>query len=427
MIEFFEKIESAVDKYAMEIIEWTKSLVRFDSENRPPDGNEAESQVFIADECAKLGLEVDKFNPTDVEGIESHESFLPERNYPAGRDNVVACWRGTGKGKSILFSGHVDVAPYEPDDWKVCRPYEPVVKDGRLYGRGSADMKGGLSAAFWAVKILREVGFEPGGDILFESVVDEEFAGGNGTLAARLRGYNTDLVVVAEPTQMRLCPASFGAFLFDLTIKGQAGMPYLGTEIPNPANGAGRVIEFLRELEEKWQQQYSHPLFVRDAEKPKIMVWEIDSTRPGEFTQLGTPLQVKLSCVIWCYPGVSEEQIRLRFEESLSEMYQVDPIVKSLKVEVTPTYHFVKPWETELTEPIKKAIETTFGNPVITGAPYSCDLGVYGDAGIPAVLYGPRCDNLHAPDEWVNVDDILQVTRNFAKLAVLWSSGKDKS
>ena len=80
-----------------------------------------------------------------------------------------------------------------------------------------------------------------------------------------------------------------------------------------------------------------------------------------------------------------------------------------------------------MTEPIKKAVETAFGNPVITGAPYSCDLGIYGDAGIPAVLYGPRCDNLHAPDEWVNVDDILQVTRNFAKLAVLWSSGKDKS
>ena len=427
MSEFFEKIESAVDKHAGEIIEWTKSLVRFDSENRPPDGNEADAQVLIADQCCELGLEVNKFNPLEVNGIDEHESFLAERNYPVGRDNVVACWKGNGKGKSLLLSGHVDVAPYEPDDWKKCRPFEPVIKDGRLYGRGSADMKAGLAAAFWAIKILRQIGFQPGGDIIFESLVDEEFAGGNGTLAARLRGYNTDLAIVAEPTQMQLCPASFGAFLFDITIKGQAGMPYLGAEIPNPANGAARIIEFLKDLEGKWQQQYSHPLFTRDAEKPKILVWKVDSTRPGEFTQLGTPLQVKLSVVGWCYPGVSEEQIRLRFQEALNDKCQGDSVLSGLAVKITPTYHFVKPWETELTEPIKKAVETAFGNPVITGAPYSCDLGIYGDAGIPAFLYGPRCDNLHAPDEWVNVDDILQVTRNFAKLAVLWSSGKDKS
>jgi acetylornithine deacetylase len=427
MSDYLTRINEEVARYADDIIEWTQCLVRIPSENRPPHGAEAAAADFVAQQCTELGLEVDQFRPDEVEGITSHESFLSTRIYDAGRRNVVARWAGGGQGKSILFGGHTDVAPYEPDDWQVCRPYEPVIKEGRLYGRGSADMKSGLTAAFWAIKILREIGFEPGGDIIFETVVDEEFASGNGTLASRLRGYNTDLAILAEPTQMQLCPACLGAILFDLTIKGRAGMPYIGSEISNPVNGAARVIEHLRQLEKQWQQQYTHPLFDRPLEQPRTLVWKIDSTRPGEFTQMGTPLQVILSCIIWCYPGTTEQQVRQRFEESLEPLCKTDTVLKDLEVDVTPTYHFVKPWETNLGEPLRHALEKTYESgrmPVITGAPYSCDLGIYGQAGIPAILLGPRCDNLHAPDEWVNVEDILELTTIYARLAVHWCNTK---
>jgi len=209
----------AVRAHADEIVSWTEALIRFPSENRSPLGAEGPAQDFVADACHGRGWEVSRFRPDVIAGIRQHPSWLSGREY-AGRENVTARWRGSGRSKSVLLSGHIDVAPYEPDNWTVCRPFEPKRKGGRLYGRGAADMKGGLAAAFWAMRILQELGFEPAGDVLFESLVDEEFAGGNGTLAARLRGHNADLAIVGEPTRMRVCPACLGAFLGDLTITG---------------------------------------------------------------------------------------------------------------------------------------------------------------------------------------------------------------
>ena len=420
-----ETISKAVESRADEIIDWLKTAVRFPSENRPPDGNEGPFQEFIAEQCRTMDLELDVFSPEDVSDIQSHPYWLPSRNYDGGRKNVVARWRGSGQGKSILFSGHADVAPFEPDDWKVCRPYEPEIKDGRLYGRGSADMKGGLAAAFWAMRVLKELGFEPAGDVIFESLVDEEFAGGNGTLAARLRGHNVDLAVIPEPTQMQICPACFGALLGDLTITGQAGMPYTGTQIANPATGAARAIELFGIWQELWRAENSHPLFNEPGKELNALVWKIDSTRQGEFTQLGTPIQVKMSWVIWCHPGTTEEEFFGRFEAFWKEHAESDPVLRQFEVKLERTHHFVRPWETPTDDPgvqaVSVALESAGHSSSLSGAPFSCDLGVYGQVGqMPCALLGPHGGNLHAPDEWTSIEDILTLTVTFAQLVSSW-------
>lgn len=425
-----ETIRDAVQSRAEEIIEWTKALIRFPSENRPPNGNEAAVQKFIEDECRKLELGVDVFAPDEIPDIANHPSWLPGRIYDNDRQNVVARWKGKGDGKSILFSGHADVAPFEPDNWKSCRPYEPVVKDGRLYGRGSADMKGGLATAFWALRILQELGFEPAGDILFESVVDEEYASGNGTLASRLRGHNADLAIVAEPTCMQICPACFGAFLGELTLTGQAGMPYAGTAIPNPINGAARAIELFAEWEKQWRRENSHPLFNKPGKELNVLLWQVDSAKPGEFTQMGTPLATKISWIVWCHPGMTETEFYQRFRAYWEKHAKSDPALTPFELRLEPAYHFVKPWETPVDSPAVQAVVEAFSrcekHPDISGMQASCDLAIYGEVGrMPAVLLGPRGDNMHAPDEWVELEDILTLTKVYANIALTWCQKPD--
>ena len=420
-----ETIHAAVKQYADDIAAWTQTLVRFPSENRPPNGSEGEAQGFVADQCRALGLDVDVFSPEDVPGIQAHPSWLAGRCYDNDRNDVVARWQGSGGGRSLLLSGHIDVAPYEPDDWKCCRPYEPVTKDGKLYGRGAADMKGGLAAAFWAVRILKDLGYEPAGDVLFESVVDEEFAGGNGTLAARLGRHNADLAVIPEPTQMKVCPACFGALLGDLTITGQAGMPYTGTAISNPVDGAARAVQLFNKWQTDWRARNDHPMFRAPGQELNTIVWKIDSTRPGEFTQLGTPLQVKLSWVTWCHPGMSEEAFLGAFRAFWDEHIASDPALAPFDIRLEQTHHYVKPWETPVDDPGVKAIAAALESggcaAEITGFQASCDLAIYGEAGMPSVILGPRGGNLHAPDEWVEVEDLLTLTHVYADLIVRWS------
>ncbi len=423
-----ELIRKEVDKRKDQILEWTKTLICFQSENRPPDGMESEAQDFINEECKKLGFETDVFRPDEVDGITEHPSWLPGRNYPEGRVDVIAKWKGAGNGKSLLLSGHVDVAPFEPDNWKVTRPYEPLVKGDRLYGRGSADMKGGLAAAFWGLRILKELGFEPVGDVIFESLVDEEFAGGNGTLAARLKGYNTDLAVLSEPSRMEVCPACLGGFLGDLTLKGQAGMPFMGSTIPNPIYGASRAIKLFLEWQDKWRSMNSHPLFQEPGKQLNVVLWRIDSKRAGEFTQMGTPLITKISWITWCYPGMTEEEFYREFKAFWNHHAETDPNLKPFKIEIRPSYHFVRPWETDRSHPAVQEMIKTYNEymretPSVGGAPLSCDFAHYGDTGrMPCVILGPGGDNLHAPDEWVLLEDVYALCGVFALLTVNWCS-----
>jgi acetylornithine deacetylase len=425
---FGAAVHRAIDARRAEILDWTMKLIRFPSENRPPSGNEGDAQEFLAAECRKLGWDPQMFLPTDVPGIQKHPYWLAGREYPTGRRNLAARWPGSGKGRSILFSGHMDVAPFEPDNWRVCRPFEPRVLDGRLYGRGSADMKGGIAAVFWALKILSESGFTPGGDIIFESIVDEEFAGGNGTLAGRLSGFNADLAVLTEPTRMQICPACLGAFLGDITIRGRAGMPYMGSAIANPVFAASRVIALFREWQEEWRRANFHPLFQEKGKELNVVLSSISSTVPGEFTQMGIPLLATVSWIIWCYPGMTEPEFYRKFRAFWQPIFESDPDLAPFTVDLAPTYHHVRPWETQSDHPgVLSAVEAfqsvTGTAPVVGGAPFSCDLGVYGDPGrMPCFILGPRGDNLHAPDEWVLLEDIYTLTEVFADLAVRWSA-----
>ena len=418
-----EKLRQEIEKKEKDIVNWLKKLVSYSSENRFPFGNEGAAQKFIEKECLNIGLKTDVFSPEEVAGIKEDPFWLEGRDYSGYRKNVVAIWEGKNPefSKSLLFSGHVDVAPHEPDNWKICRPFEPIESNGRLYGRGAVDMKGGIAAQFWAIKILKDCGFEPGGNVLFESVVDEEFAGGNGTLASRLKGYNADMAILSEPTNMNICNASLGAFLGEFVLKGEPGMPFLGNIVSNPIEGITSVIEHFKIWERHWNSINSHKQFKKSNEALKLLLWDIDSKISGKFAQMGSPAAVKISWVIWSYPGTTEEYFYNKFRYFWERVFKEDDVLKFFKFEINPSFHYVRPWETGLENPALQKFSDIYRRylkvePEVIGANISCDMAVYGDQGkMPVIIIGPRGGNIHNPDEWVLLQDIYGLTGLFAQ------------
>ena len=167
-----------------------------------------------------------------------------DRDY-RGRHNLVARLTGTGRGRSLLLSGHVDTVPTGPTPWRLS-PWSGAIRRGRLYGRGSWDMKGGLAAQCAVAIALRKAGLRPGGDLIVESVVDEEFAGGGGTLAGRLHGTTADACAIAEPTNEAVLRASRGGHFFDIVCRaGDPSAYFSKDEVVSPAVPLGRVLGWI--------------------------------------------------------------------------------------------------------------------------------------------------------------------------------------
>jgi len=131
---------------------------------------------------------------------------------------------------------------------------------------------------------------------------------------------------------------------------------------------------------------------------------------------------------VWCYPGMSEEEFYRCFRNFWNNHTASDKKIKSFNFEMTPTYHYVRSWETSIEDPAVKAVAEAFSDytekkPEIAGAPFSCDLALYGDVGnMPSVILGPHGDNLHAPDEWVLIEDIFTLAGIAALLITKWCS-----
>jgi acetylornithine deacetylase len=146
---------------------------------------------------------------------------------------------------------------------------------------------------------------------------------------------------------------------------------------------------------------------------------------------MGTPLLAKVAWIVWCHPGATEQGFYRRFRAFWQERGARDPALRPFQLELERTYHFVKPWETPTGSVAVKAVARAFeryvrSQPRIGGAAFSCDLGIYGEVGrMPAILLGPRGDNLHAPDEWVELEDLLSLTGTYATLAAEWSGLSD--
>jgi len=422
-----KQIDTEVGRRTDELLGFIMDLVRIPTVNQPPCGDEAAGQHFLANALKNLGFIIDIFDCTDVEGFERHPLYWPGIELK-GRPNMVATWRGTGGGRSLLFSSHMDVCPAVPMPWEKGDPFVPYVEGGKLFGRGAGDMKGGMAAAFMAIRILHDLGFSPRGDIIFESVVDEEFAGANGTLACRLRGYKADLCINPEPTNMVICPATLGAKIFRITVPGTAGMPYTGQLLYNPVFALGKVINILRQFETVWNQRFEDDPRFRDRRIPlNAILWQVKAGELAPQEQMGTPKDAWVSVAVQTPPGVSEEEFDAVFNDFFWRSVRNDPEIAEHRPLVEKTYRYMHTADTPFSHPAVKAVshafeETTGKPPKVGVAPFSCDLFLFQRCKSgPAICFGPRSENLHAAEECVHIEDVVALTKIFARLIVTWT------
>lgn len=404
-----------------ELFAFAADLVRIPTENHPPTGDEGAGQEWLARKCREAGLSTELYELDSVPGFREHPDCWPRLF--AGRKNLIARWEGSGGGRSLLFSGHMDVVPAYPLPWDLHEPYEPVLEGGRLHGRGSADMKGGLAAAFHAIKVLKRSGHRPRGDVLFESVVDEEFGGANGTLAGRVRGDRADFAIVPEPTAMSICPASYGAKLVKIEVTGPSGMPYGAHGVYNPVFGLGRLIEALREFEERWNAvSPPHPLYA--SERLNVIIYKVQAGDARPDGQMTVPPGAWLSVIIQTRPPTTEAEIDAELERFLKKRLKDDPGLADHPPQISKEYRYMVPADTAADAPglrmLSECASALGLDCPVRGAPYSCDLFLFHRFGIPAVLLGPRGDNYHGKDEWVDAEDLVKLSALFGRAICTW-------
>jgi acetylornithine deacetylase len=272
-------------------------------------------------------------------------------------------------------------------------------------------MKGGLVCALTALEMLKEEGFKPRGDILFESVVDEEYASSAGSNSARLLGYNADFAVIFEPTGLIICPACLGSIVLKATIQGIAGMPYTGETILNPVYLMGDLIAIIREYDKKRVQETPVPPLWKDA--PQAVQLVITKVKAGDVRphgQLSTPIDAWIELVIQTYPNENMEKVFLEFNQFVNKHFS-RPDLLSVELE----YHYCpgsdQHPDTRGMDMLLTHAAGYTGKAKICGAMFACDLFAFTEYGkMPAVVFGPVGEKLHGPDEWVSISSMETVT-----------------
>lgn len=410
-------IDQWVDRHRDEMLEVIGELIRIPTENRPPVGDELAGQEFFHRLLTRYGAKTDLFYLHEVEGLTEHEAYWPGREY-ANRPNVVGTFTGSGGGRSLGFSSHMDTASRDPLPWEESEPFSGEIKGDRLYGRGSYDMKAALIASLYAVRAVREAGISLRGDVIVESVVDEEWGGSNGTLAARLRGYNPDAFVVPEPSHMVICPAHLGVRLFRITARGDAGMRFGGEGLANPVLAMNRVIEEFTKFAAERQAMPLPPVY-EGGDPPPIDIMGIHAEG------YGVPRECTLDFHLHCFLGETEVGVNEAVRQFVERM-QAHPDLEGVTLSVEPTSRFIEPTSIPVDHPIVEcaveAMEDVPGRePIVRGAPFACDAFIFNKySPSPALILGPGGARAHAADEYVLVEDLVDLVRIYARMIVAW-------
>lgn len=390
------RIRAAVDVDA--VVGLARDLVRIRSEN--PPGQETEVVEHLRGVFAGIGLgrgEVVEATP--------------------GRQNlIIGTGDGAASGKPVLLvNGHLDTVPVRPQAWR-SDPFGGQVHDGRLYGRGSADMKGGIAAAITALQVCRSIGVDLPCEVVFHLVADEELGGEHGTGALVERGLiAADACLDPEPTGLKLCLAERGLLFARITTRG---VPAHGSE---PSKGRSAIITaaaISQVLHDNEFPQQPHPLL-------GTTTCNVGMIRGGSGPNV-VPEECELRIDRRVLPGDTEEGVVRGIIDRISSLGLTAGSDYELEVE-----RFCEPSEIDAADPFVGQISNSFTTmtgrePGTTGLPFTTDARfMRNQLGIPSVVFGPgKLELAHVVDEYVEIESLMTAVAVYAHVFATFAGTK---
>ena len=371
------------------LVDLTRELIRFKTFNPPGD------ELLLAERLAER-----------MNGLGLDARVIP---FAQGRANVIGRVPGSGRRSALIFSGHLDTVPVGTEKWDH-DPLSGDIADGRIYGRGAADMKGGVAAMIMAASAVQNTGVQLKGDLVLALTAGEE-VDSIGAVHLLKEGLLIDAgaLVIAEPTALEVCSAEKGALWLEILIKGKAAhgsSPHLGKNAIVPMSA------FVRNLEQFFQPLLKHPLLG----SPTMNIATIE----GGFKTNVVPDQCRLTIDFRTVPEQNVTELKANVESLLRQTAEREGVEWDVRI-----INERESVGTSADDPFVKLFQESSrtvlgGESTVGGVSYFTDGAVLTPAlKVPMVIFGPgEAACAHQANEWVSIENLRLAAMIYADIAV---------
>jgi acetylornithine deacetylase len=413
-----ERIVDAVDTGFDRQLATTRDFVAIPSTR----GAEGPCQDMIGDLLRERGYEVDDWH-IDLDELKDLRGYGPVETDVSRARSVVGTYRPSNHaGKSLILQGHCDVVPAGPLDMWETPPFSPVIKDGRMYGRGACDMKSGTIGALYALDAIKTAGLKPTARIHFQSVIEEESTGA-GALSTLQRGYRADACFIPEPTGCKMVRSQVGVIWFRIRVRGFPVHVFEAGSGANAITATYHLIKALEALEADWNERAKRDQHFKTLNHP--INFNPGIIKGGDWAS-SVPAWCDVDCRIAILPGwsvadcqneilacVTNAARQHRFLSNNPPMVEWSGFLSEgyeLKDSAEPEAAFDKAFNAVFGGDVEDLVFTALTDTRFYGLEYN----------IPGLCFGASGAAMHGFNEYVDLDSLRKSTKATALFIAEW-------